>query len=159
MNNNIESLIKNNFSILTALFHITENSVKVINDKKRIFTKDIYTNRILESIPNLNFLFKENDLKIISLKIKEIYNENKQEFSYKIKINHNNYKNIDLFIKLTQDKNNINASIHFDNFYNNITYDIIFAIMSNYYKVVYLEQTLKPLISDISHHSFVLNII
>ena len=113
-----EYLIKDNFEILKTLFHINESNLIVLNDKKRIIRKDIYISRIYETLPMIKGLLDEilKDLLLIKTEIKEIFNENKNEFIYKIKFNNSRINNYKVFMKLTlKTENKINGSIYFIN--------------------------------------------
>jgi len=159
-----EYLIKDNFDILRTMFHINESNLTILNDKKRIIRKDIYISRIYETIPIIKGFLDEifKDLLLIKTEIKEVFNEDKNEFTYKIKFNNylkNNYK---VFMKLTlKNKNKINVSIYFINKNKdvNIIDNIIINSILHYYKSEFLEKDLKTLIHNLSHHSFELNII
>ncbi len=159
-----EYLIKDNFEILRTLFHINESNLIVLNDKKRIIRKDIYISRIYETLPMIKGLLDEilKDLLLIKTEIKEVFNEDKNEFIYTIKFNNSRINNYKVFMKLTlKTKNKINGSIYFINKNKdiNIIDNIIINIILNYYKSEFLEKDLKKLIDNLSHHSFELNII
>jgi hypothetical protein len=159
-----EYLIKNNFEILRTLFHINESNLSILNDKKRIIRKDIYISRIYETLPMIKGLLDEilKDLLLIKTEIKEVFNENKNEFIYTIKFNNSRINNYKVFMKLTlKTENKINGSIYFINKNKdiNIIDNIIINIILNYYKSEFLEKDLKKLIDNLSHHSFELNII
>ena len=154
-----EYLIKDNFDILRTMFHINESNLTILNDKKRIIRKDIYISRLYESLPMIKELLDEifKDLLLIETKIKEVFNENKNEFTYKIKFNNSKINNYKVFIKLTlKNKNKIYASVHFINKYTdiNIFDNIIINIILNSYKSEFLEKDLKKLIHNLSHHSY-----
>jgi hypothetical protein len=169
MNNykNFELFIKNNFEIISTIFHIKENEIKTIDNKTRLIKRDLEIIRLFDNIPILKTMLEDflKDYVIIELYITEKFNDTNNEFIYKIKFNKENLKNIRAFIKLSQDKNNINVSLSFkkknkNNFdFDNITEEIVFQAISNYYKATFLENDLKPLIKKLSHHSFALNII
>lgn len=159
-----EYLIKDNFEILKTLFHINESNLIVLNDKKRIIRKDIYISRIYETLPMIKGLLDEilKDLLLIKTEIKEIFNENKNEFIYKIKFNNSRINNYKVFMKLTlKTENKINGSIYFINKNKdiNIIDNIIINIILNYYKTEFLEKDLKKLIHNLSDHSFELLIL
>ena len=159
-----EYLIKDNFEILRTLFHINESNLIVLNDKKRVIRKDIYISRIYETLPMIKGLLDEifKDLLLIKTEIKEVFNENKNEFIYTIKFNNSRINNYKVYMKLTlKTKNKINGSIYFINKNKdiNIIDNIIINIILNYYKLEFLEKDLKKLIDNLSHHSFELNII
>ena len=154
-----EYLIKNNFEILRTLFHINESNLIVLNDKKRIIRKDIYISRIYETLPMIKGLLDEilKDLLLIKTEIKEVFNEDKNEFIYTIKFNNSRINNYKVFMKLTlKTKNKINGSIYFINKNKdiNIIDNIIINIILNYYKTEFLEKDLKKLIHNLSDHSF-----
>lgn len=159
-----EYLIKNNFEILRTLFHINESNLIVLNDKKRLIRKDIYISRIYETLPMIKGLLDEilKDLLLIKTEIKEVFNEDKNEFIYTIKFNNSRINNYKVFMKLTlKTENKINGSIYFINKNKdiNIIDNIIINIILNYYKSEFLEKALKKLIDNLSHHSFELLIL
>lgn len=159
-----EYLIKDNFEILKTLFHINESNLIVLNDKKRIIRKDIYISRIYETLPMIKGLLDEifKDLLLIKTEIKEVFNEDKNEFIYTIKFNNSRINNYKVFMKLTlKDKNKINGYIYFINKNKdiNIIDNIIINIILNYYKTEFLEKDLKKLIHNLSDHSFELLIL
>jgi len=163
--NNFELFIKNNFEILATIFHINENQIKTMDDNTRIIKRNIEIMNITKHIPILKNILEElfKDFLIIDIYIKEFFYNN--EFIYKIKFNIENLKDIRAYLKLTNFKNNINVSLSFNkknknNFdLDNITEEIVFQAISNYYKATFLENDLKPLIRKLSHHSFELNIV
>jgi len=166
---NIESFIKNNFCILKTLFHINEDNLIVINNNKRIIKRNIYISNIFNSIPVLKGFLEEilKDLLLIETKITEKFNDNNNEFLYKIKFYNAKISHIRVYIKLYQDNINtniINISINIKKINNNfnpsdITEDIISNIILNYYKANFIEIDLINLFKSINHHSFELNII
>jgi hypothetical protein len=154
-----EFLIKDNFEILKTLFHINENNLVVLDDKKRIIVKDIYMSRIYESLPMIKELLDEifKDLLIIKTEIKEVFNKDNNEFIYTVKFNNSKINNYKAFIKLTlKDKNKINVSINYinKNEDSNIIDNIIINVIINYYKSEFLEKDLKKLINNLNHDSF-----
>ena len=183
MNNDFKSFIKNNPSIITTLFHVNESNIKVVNDNMRIINKCYKTNKLFTFIPILKDMLQDilKDVNGVDLKIIEKYDEKKVEFNYEIKLCENklfdnitNLYKFSYFILMSQDKinkNKINASIAINK--NNVEDDInplnkiIIMLMINYfeneqvnyYKQVVFENQLKPLIQNLSHHSFELNIV
>jgi len=154
-----EFLIKDNFEILKTLFHINENNLVVLDDKKRIIVKDIYMSRTYESLPMIKELLDEifKDLLIIKTEIKEVFNKDNNEFIYKIKFNNSKINNYKVFMKLTlKDKNKINVSINYinKNEDSNIIDNIIINVILNYYKSEFLEKDLKKLVNNLNHDSF-----
>jgi len=172
-NNNFELFIKQNFLIISTLFHINENAVQIIDDKTRIIKRNFKINRLFEHIPILKTILEDffKDYMIIGITIKEEFIDNNNQYIYKINCNKDDLKHFNGYLKLTQDNNNknkINASISFDKTNNNIfdfeninilTEELIFQSISNFYKSTFLENDLKPLIKKLSHHFFELNII
>jgi len=161
-----EYFIKNNFNILNILFHINENNITIVNNNTRIIKKDIYISNIFNSLPILKTLLEDilKEFILIETKIKESYNENNNEFIYKIKFYNPKISHIKAFIKLKEINNIINISIDINNnnnciISNKITEDIIGNIIINYYKANFIEKDLKTFLENTNHHSFELNII
>jgi hypothetical protein len=161
-----EYFIKNNFDILNILFHINENNLTIINNNIRIIKKDIYISNIFNSLPILKTLLEDilNEFILIETKIKESYNQNNNEFIYKIKFYNPKISHIKAFIKLKEINNKINISIDIINnnnciISNKLTEDIIGNIIINYYKANFIEKDLKTFLENTNHHSFELNII
>jgi|694.fasta_scaffold00862_6 hypothetical protein len=161
-----EYFIKNNFDILNILFHINENNLTIINNNTRIIKKDIYISNIFNSLPILKTLLEDilNEFILIETKIKESYNQNNNEFIYKIKFYNPKISHIKAFIKLKEINNKINISIDIINnnnciISNKLTEDIIGNIIINYYKANFIEKDLKTFLENTNHHSFELNII
>ena len=166
MNNNFELLIKNNFSIIKTLFCITESSVKIVDENTRIFRKDFRMERLFQYIPVLKGPFEDvfPSLKVIPLIIKEKFEAGKLQFIYKLKFMEETIKNFKVIIKLICNPNNNQIYAYVDlkkknNSNNFIIDEIAPPIIINYYKIAFLENELKPLISKLSHHFFALNII
>ncbi len=181
MTNNFKDFIRNNNSIVKTLFHIDDSNINVIDNNTRIMTKHYKISKMFMFIPVLKDMLTEilKDISFIQLDIKETFDKNKNEFTYEITLAENplfqsitNLYKFKYYISLNNNnKNIINSSIYYNK--NNIEDEInpvnkiIIMIMLNYlenehpsyYKKVVLEDQLKPLISNISHHSFVLNII
>jgi len=174
---NFELLIKNNFSILKTLFHVNENSLHIIDNNTRIIKRNFQISRLFDCIPFLKTILEDifKNYMIIDLSITEKFNKLNNEFIYKLKLYKDDLKNIRGYLKLSLDnfnKNKINVSMYYKkksnnnnniinidfNNINNITEEIIFQSISNYYKSTFLENDLKPLIKNISHHFFELNI-
>ena len=159
-----EYFIKNNFNILNILFHINENNI-IIHNNTRIIKKDIYISNIFNSLPILKTLLEDilNEFILIETKIKKLYNENNNEFIYKIKFYNPKISHIRAFIKLKEINNKINISLDINNnnssISNKITEDIIGNIIINYYKANFIEKDLKTFLENTNHHSFELNII
>ncbi len=179
---NFKSFIRNNISIVKTLFHVDDENITVIDDNTRSITKHYKTSKLFMFIPILKEMLNEilKDISFIQLDIKETFNKKNNEFIYEISLAENTlFENITnlykfrYYITLNNNKNtnDITSSIYLHK--NNVEDDInpinkiIIMIMlnylenehPNYYKKVVLEEQLKPLISSISHHSFVLNII
>jgi len=178
-----KDFIKNNNSIIKTLFHVDDNNIRIINDNKREIIKNYRTAKIFMFMPLLKDLLFEilKDISVIQLIITETFDNNNNLFNYEIKLAKNKlFENITnlyrfrYYINLYQDKidkSKINSDLSIQkndvDDDNNPINKIIIMIMlnyfenehSNYYKKVVLEDQLKPLIDDISHHSFVLNII
>lgn len=161
-----EYFIKNNFNILNILFHVNENNLTIINDNTRIIKKDIYVSNIFDSLPILQSLLDDilKEFILIETKIKESFNQNNNEFIYKIKFYNPKISHIKAFIKLKEINNKINISLDITNSNNNlisnkITEDIIGNIIINYYKANFIEKDLKNFLQNTNHHSFELNII
>jgi hypothetical protein len=110
--------------------------------------------------------------------ITETFDKRSNQFNYEIRLAENklfesitNLYRFRYYIHLSENKSKINSSLSINK--NDVDDDmnpinkIIIMIMLNYfendhgsyYKKVVLEEKLKPLIDDISHHSFELNII
>ena len=184
MNNDFKAFVRNNPAIITTLFHVNENNINKINaDDTRIINKCYKTSKLFSFIPILKDMLQDilNDVEGLELQIIEKYDEKNLQFNYEVKLCENklfdnitNLYKFSYFILIAQDKNNknkINASISINK--NNVEDDmnplnkIIIMLMVNYfeneqvdyYKKVVFENQLKPLIYDISHHSFELNII
>jgi len=175
-----KDFIINNNSILKTLFHINDDNIKVIDANKREIIKNYRTAKMFIFMPLLKDLLYEllKDVPTIQLIITETFDKNKNQFDYEIQLAENklfdsitNLYRFRYYIHLSADKSKINSSLSMNK--NDIEDDInpinkiIIMIMlnyfenehGNYYKKVVLEEKLKPLISDISHHSFELNII
>jgi len=177
-----KDFIRNNNSIIRTLFHVDDSNIKIINDNYREIIKNYRTAKIFMFMPLLKDLLNEilKDVPIVQLKIIENYDKKNDQFNYTITIMENKlFENIislyefQYLLHLYFDKNNkkINVSLSMNK--NKIEDDcnplnkIIIMIMLNYfenehptyYKQVVLEKQLKPLITDISHHSLELNII
>ena len=179
---NFKNFIRNNNSIVKTLFHVDDNNIKVMDDNTRLITKYYKTSKMFIFIPVLKDMLTEilKDISFIQLDIKETFDKNKNQFTYQISLAENplfdsitNIYKFKYFITLNIDSNNknkINSSIYYDK--NNVEDDInpvnkiIIMIMLNYfenehpsyYKKIVLEEQVKPLIANISPHSFVLNI-
>jgi hypothetical protein len=118
------------------------------------------------------------DIHTIQLIITETFDKKSNQFNYEIRLAENKlFESITslyrfrYYIHLSEEKSKINASLSMNK--NDVEDDmnpinkIIIMIMLNYfenehgdyYKRVVLEEKLKPLIDEISHHSFVLNIV
>lgn len=157
--NSFEILIKNNMEILTTLFHINENNLNIIDDKKRIIRKDIKIERIYQALPIIKDLVDEifKDFLVIETKIKEIYYDDKNEFIYKIKFNNPKISNYKFYIKLSlKDENKINCDINYINKKNenDILFNLILNIIVNYYKSEFIENDLKKLIKRLTNNYF-----
>jgi hypothetical protein len=178
-----KDFIRNNNSIVRTLFHVDDNSIKVIDNNTREIIKNYRTAKIFMFMPLLKDILNEilKDIPTIQLKIIESYDKKNNQFDYQIKLCENklfeNITNIyrfDYYIHLNEDKNdkskiNVTLSMNKNNIEdeNNPLNKIIIMIMLNYfenehpsyYKKVVLQEQLKPLIDEISRHSLVLNII
>lgn len=178
-----KDFIRNNNSIIRTLFHVDDNSIKVIDNNTREIIKNYRTAKIFMFMPLLKDILNEilKDIPTIQLKIIESYDKKNNQFNYHIKLCENklfeNITNIyrfDYYIHLNEDKNdkskiNVTLSMNKNNIEdeNNPLNKIIIMIMLNYfenehpsyYKKVVLQEQLKPLIDEISRHSLVLNII
>ena len=170
-----ELLIKNNYSIIKTLFRLNDGAVTIVDNKTRVFTKVFQTEKLFHYIPILKGFLEElyKDFKTIPLIIKETFDKDKLQFIYKIKFLHKDLNNFKGIIKLSVDYNEINNDINYDtkkinahlnlkkkkNTNNLIIDEIAPSIIINYYKMTFLENELKPLISNLSHRSFALNII
>ncbi len=183
MTNSFKDFIRNINSIIKTLFHVDEDCITVINDNIRIITKNYRTAKIFMFMPLLKDVLNEvlKDIPTIQLKIIENYDKKNNQFNYQINLTENklfegitNLYRFNYFIHLNQDKNDktkINAFLSMDknnveddnNPFNKIIIMIILNYFENehpsYYKKVILEEKLKPHINQISHHSWVLNII
>ena len=183
MNYDFKAFIRNNPTIITTLFHVNENNINKINNDMRIINKCYKTSKLFSFIPVLKDMLQDilKDVEGLELKITEKYDEKNLQFIYEVKLCENklfdnitNLYKFSYFILLSQDKinkNKINATVSINK--NNIEDDInplnriIIMLMVNYfeneqvdyYKKVVFENQLKPLIDNISHHSFELNII
>lgn len=163
MMNSFENLIKNNFEIIKTLFHINENNINSIDDRKRLIRKDVYISRIFDSIPILKGLLEEllKDYLLIETKIKEVFNDKTDEFIYKVKFNNPKISNYRVYLKLNRNNDIINVSINIinkntENFNFNPTDELIFQLIINYYKDNFLEKDLKKVLSK---YSYQLNIL
>ena len=159
MNNNFELFIKNNFSIIKTMFHINEDNVEVIDSFNREMTKYYNLNKLYNYIPIIQPIIEEilKDLKEIKIIINENYNNLNKTFTYHIRFDIDNFKDIYAFVFLSQDKNDknkINISVN-----TNKDHELACILMTNHYKNNHLENQLKPLIDRLSHHSLALNII
>jgi hypothetical protein len=180
---NFKDFIRNNSSIIQTLFHVDNDCIRIIDNYSRIITKNYKTSKIFMFMPILKDMLEEllKDIHTIQLIITENYDKKNNQFNYEIKLAENKlFENITnlyqfrYYIHLNQDKTDktkINASLSLNK--NNLENDlnpinnIIIMIMLNYfenehpsyYKQVVLKEQLEPLISDISLHSFALNII
>jgi len=183
MDNDFKVFVRNNPSIISTLFHVSENNIEVINDNTRIIHKCYKTNKLFMFVPMLKDILNDilKDVNGIDLNIIENYDENNKEFNYEVKLCENKlFENITNLYKfsyiifISQDKNNknkINAGVKINK--NDVEDDInplnkiIIMLMINYfeneqvnyYKEVVFQNQLKPLIKNLSHHSFELNII
>ena len=163
MNNDFKAFVRNNPAIITTLFHVNENNINKINDDDtRIINKCYKTSKLFSFIPVLKDMLQDilKDVEGLELQIIEKYDEKKSQFNYEVKLCENklfdsitNLYKFSYFILLSQDKNYKNKIIIMlmVNYFENEQVD--------YYKKVVFENQLKPLIYDISHHSFELNII
>jgi len=154
-----EFLIKNNMEILRTLFHINENNLNIIDDKRRIIRKDVKIERIYQALPIIKDLVDEifKDFLVIETKIKEIYYDDKNEFIYKIKFNNPKISNYKFYIKLSlKDENKINCDINYINKKNenDILFTLILNIIVNYYKSEFIENDLKKLIKKLTNNYF-----
>jgi len=180
MTEELYSIIKSNPIIIETLFHLKKYEINIINEKKRTIIKSCPLNHIYEFLPILKELFNElfkydND---ISYLITEIFENN--SIIYEIKLNNHpifeNYNyiyNFRFYINLFNDKSNknkINIQLSTNNIDifdpNPLNQTIIYIITKylendhiDYIKNNILEKELKPLLSNINHHSFELNII
>ncbi len=177
---NFKDFIKNNNIIIKTLFHVDDDCIKTIDKKTRIITKNYKTSKMFIFMPLLKDILEEllKDINTIQLTITESYNKTANTFNYEIKLAENKlFENITnlykfrYYIHLNENNGKINASLSVNK--NNADNDInplnkiIIMIMLNYfenehptyYKEVVLKDQLKPLITDISHHFFELNII
>ena len=177
---NFKDFIRNNNIIIKTLFHIDDNCIKVIDNKTRIIIKNYKTSKMFIFMPLLKDLLEEllKDVNTIQIIITETYNKSLNTFNYEIKLAENKlFENITnlykfrYYIHLNENNGKINASLKSEK--NNADDDInplnkiIIMIMLNYfenehpdyYKKIVLKDQLEPLITNISHHSFVLNII
>lgn len=175
-----KDFIRNNNEIIKTLFHIDDNSITIIDKNTREFIKNYKTTKIFIFMPLLKDILNEilKDISTIQLKIIEKFDKNNNQFNYKIFLNENklfdnitNLYRFNYLIHLNENNSIINVSLSMNK--NNIEDDnnplnkIIIMIMLNYfenehpsyYKRVVLEKQLKPLITNLSHHSLVLNII
>lgn len=151
MNDNFELFIKNNFSIIETLFNINENNIKIIDNDNRLITKTYNLNKLYKYLPILELFIPDlNNIKS-KINIHEIYNKYNNTFTYKINFD---IIETDAYIFLSQNKNKINISIE-----TNKKDDFIYNLIIEFYKINHLENQLKPLISNLSHHSLALNII
>jgi hypothetical protein len=147
--NNFKSFIKNNFAIIKTLFYINEKDVEIIDDDNRLITKKYNLNHLYKYLPFVE-AFVPN-LTTINIIISENYNDNNNIFTYKIYFE---IIDVEAYIFLSQNKNKININIDTNN-----KTDIIHNLIIEFYKNNHLENQLKPLISNLSHHSLALNII
>ena len=177
---NFKDFIRNNNSIVKTLFHVNDDSIVVINDNTRIITKNYRTAKIFMFMPLLKEILEEllKDVSTIQMIITETFDKSKKTFNYEIKLAENKlFENItnlykfSYYVHLTENNKKINASLSSEK--NNADDDmnplnkIIIMIMLNYfenehpsyYKKVVLKEQLEPLITEISHRSFELNII
>lgn len=177
---NFKDFIKNNNSIIKTLFHVNDDNIKVIDDNKREITKNYRTAKMFMFMPLLKDLLYEllKDIHTIQLIITETFDKKANQFNYEIRLAENklfesitNLYRFRYYIHLSENKSKINSSLSINK--NDVEDDmnpvnkIIIMIMLNYfenehgsyYKRVVLEEKLKPLIADISHRSFELNII
>jgi len=178
-----KEFIFNNSSILKTLFHVDDNGIRVINNNSREIIKNYRTAKLFRFLPILKDILEEilKDISTIKLIIIETYNSSNNSFDYEIKVAENKlFENITNIYKFRYyihlildktDKRKINASLSMnkndvDDDFNPINKVIIMIMLNyfenehpNYYKKVILEEKLKPLITNISHHSFELNII
>ena len=147
--NNFKSFIKNNFAIIKTLFYINEKDVEIIDDDNRLITKNYNLNHLYKYLPFVE-AFVPN-LTTINIIISENYNDNNNIFTYKIYFE---IIDVEAYIFLSQNKNKININIDTNN-----KTDIIHNLIIEFYKNNHLKNQLKPLISNLSHHSLALNII
>lgn len=157
--NNFELFIKNNFSITKTMFHVNETDIEVIDSYTRVITKNYNLNRLYNYIPIVQPIIEEilKDLTDFKIIINENYNNSNKTFTYHITFDIDNFKDIYAFVFLSQDrndKNKINISVN-----TNKDHELACILMTNHYKNNHLENQLKPLIANLSHHSLALNII
>lgn len=175
MINELYENIISNPKIIETLFHLETYDIETINPTKRIITKYYSFEKIYKCIPIIKELFKEDENKLISFKITEIFENNEILYEVKLKenpiLNNNHYfydfsslvrficndNKIDIILK------NNKTDINEQNPINLLIINIIISYLDNdnimFIKNNILEKELKPLLYSINPHSFVLNII
>ena len=178
-----KEFIRNNICIIKTLFHVNDDGIRIIDNNSREIIKNYRTAKLFRFLPILKDILEEilKDVSTIKLIIIETFNNSNNSFDYEIKVAENKlFENITNIYKFRYyihlvldktDKTKINSYLtmnknNVDDDFNPINKVIIMIMLNyfenehpNYYKKVILEDKLKPLISNISHHSFELNII
>jgi len=173
---NLKSLIYNNPIIIKSLFHLQNPIFNIINDNKRTFIKPYNTSFISHYLPVI-IPFIPKELKFINFIVHETYNPTINQFTYSISLQENelsrDFKHLSLIkfnIHLSQYNNIINChtsvsqepSIYIPNpFQQSISFIILNYLEhqhTHYIKNDILLKEIKPIIENLNHHSFVLNI-